>query len=269
MFYSYFIENDGDYFIPNNCEGDLVLFITNENKTRYVSIFSDGGIIGDNIWEENSERESVGIQKLFKDLYDKANEIFNSEYFDMLSGEIYQFTDKQTEMFINEISKIIFIERYADKIKNYKPLKQYPYQNLKDDIIAGESEFKHSGNRNYYVSEMGRVRYGKPNGPLIPQHKDKDGDLVLCKEEFLKLNNDYESNIQFDQTYKIYWLVADTWLKTEKENAYKQYEDLFKHTKGRLEIHHINNDACDNSVNNLLYLHSDIHHKIHNRVNSN
>jgi len=129
----------------------------------------------------------------------------------------------------------VTVEQYNAKIlPKSKVWAMYPFMYMKNKDMDGELW---RGNKGLEISNKGRVRV---DGKIIQQtDKYSNGNLYLGGTEKL-----------------VYRLVARFWL----EKPQCDEDDV-------LDIHHINNNCYDNSVENLVWLpRKQIHKKINHRL---
>lgn len=128
------------------------------------------------------------------------------------------------------------ISTKTNKIDISKLSKKYPYENLDDNMNDEKWQFDPTRKRNkFWVSNKGRIKNFE--GKILEQIDSPDygkGWLVL---------KDYP-------TVLVYKLVAEAWLKYPEEGS-------------GWHIHHIDNDGYNNCPENLIYVSSEEHNKIH------
>jgi len=136
----------------------------------------------------------------------------------------------------NEKGEII--EQKSNKIK-FEDLcnkKKYPYEIMDENIENEKWQFDIERTKNrFLVSNKGRIK--NSDGKILEQIDSPDyGKGWLVLKDF--------------PTVLVYKLVADAWLKyPDKGNGW--------------HIHHIDNDGYNNCPENLIYVSSDEHYKIH------
>lgn len=124
----------------------------------------------------------------------------------------------------------------------------------------------------YYISNCGRVIVVKTEE--VPKKEiTKLKGFEYC---FIKIKNGYLNDgecsfpeVKLTNTTDIYkFMIEAGWLEENcgKENAEKIVEYNIKsgeYINDRLEVHHIDNNPSNNSVNNLIWLPKSIHQRVH------
>lgn len=142
--------------------------------------------------------------------------------------QIIIYRDEQGKIIKNKSKEIEF----EDLCKH----KKYPYEIIDENIENEEWQFDPERTRNrFWVSNKGRIK--NTDGKILEQIDSPDyGKGWLVLKDF--------------PTVLVYKLVADAWLK------YPEYGYGW-------HVHHIDNDGYNNCPENLIYVSSDEHYKIH------
>ncbi len=146
----------------------------------------------------------------------------------------------------NEKNLIDLLNSCVNNEKLEKEFKGLDYKTCVVDKLSGE-EFVQIENKNYLVSNLGRIKFR--DGKVIPQRQDEKWNWKLDKEKF------YDKTVAAEEIIYDYFMKKTTWLENEYKEIIKIYLDC------ELELHHICNKG-DNRIDNLVYLPKFIHNKV-------
>ncbi len=144
-----------------------------------------------------------------------------------------------------------------DELK--KEFESLDYKTCVVDKLQDE-EFIPIENKNYLVSNFGRIKLNDGKNPVIPQCQDDKWDWYLNIKKFKENHPEFKDKI-LSETTRVYEFIKETkWLEEEKEKIQKIYPNC------KLELHHINRWG-DNRIDNMIYLPVNIHNEVHKSDN--
>lgn len=225
--------NNAQVCIIKNNFGDIGYF---ELEFQYGFFYEKRNC--DSIWlkDKNMKTNIYTVNELRNKI--KSNDEINKQYF---KKEIVSF---------NGHTRDNYKELYKDEIKEKTAF------NKQFNDLDGEFWEEYSETLNLQISNLGRVRY---LGAILNQVEEFKNNESKTHIGYLQLDREQvktkELNIwkEIKENY-IYQLVAKVWLDTPNDFKNEIYE-----------VHHIDNDGYNNTVDNLIWVKKCQHGHIHSK----
>lgn len=193
----------------------------------------------DNLLNLNREELIEELKKEYRPSYspyyndDSADKLLTTDDGAPMNESGFKFYDytkfNHYYYFVSDIGRVALVK--IEKLEDYKKIEDFELK--KNDIESKKYEMW-----------------------IIPRDSYT---LCLDCEKFISDNSDF-ANCRFNSSTPIYTMVGRAWLK----NEYNKAEELAC-DKEQIDLHHINGNNNDCSIQNLIYLPKSIHSEIHSK----
>ena len=221
--------NNAQVCIIKNNFGDIGYF---ELEFKYGFFYEKRNC--DSIWlkDKNMKINSYIVDELRNKI--KSNDEINKQYF---KKEIKSFA---------EYTKDNYKTLYNNKIEEMTAF------NKQSEDLKGEDWKEYSKIPKLKISNLGRIQY---DDVILNQVEEFKNDENKTHIGYLQLDKEQATELEIWSKIKenyIYQLVANIWLDEPDDFENEIYE-----------VHHIDNDGCNNTVDNLIWVKKCQHGHIH------